>query len=283
MENSIGQLAVVTGASSGIGLELAKLFAEHGYDLVVVAEDAGLGAVADQLRSSGAMVESVQADLATQRGVEHLWERVRGLGRPVDAIAINAGVGVGGPFLETDLTKEIDMINLNVTGAVHLAKLVVKDMAQRGEGKILITSSIAAEMPAPFEAVYGATKAFLLSFAEALRNELKDTRITVTALQPGPTDTNFFHRAEMDDTKVRGQEGRPWGRRSRRVRGVDGGQGPRRRRLVEEQAAVGDGAGDAGDDQGRDASQAVGAGIRGSREGSPRGKSRRESVGTNRR
>jgi short-subunit dehydrogenase len=202
MENSIGQLAVVTGASSGIGLELAKLFAEHGYDLVVVAEDAGLGAVADQLRSSGAMVESVQADLATQRGVEHLWERVRGLGRPVDAIAINAGVGVGGPFLETDLAKEINMINLNVTGAVHLAKLVVKDMAQRGEGKILITSSIAAEMPAPFEAVYGATKAFLLSFAEALRNELKDTRITVTALQPGPTDTNFFHRAEMDDTKV---------------------------------------------------------------------------------
>ena len=202
MENSIGQLAVVTGASSLIGLELAKLFAEHGYDLVVVAEDSGLGAAADQLRSSGVMVESVQADLATQRGVEQLWERVRGLGRPVDAIAINAGVGVGGPFLETDLAKEINMINLNVTGAVHLSKLVVKDMAQRGEGKILITSSIAAEMPAPFEAVYGATKAFLLSFAEALRNELKDTRITITALQPGPTDTNFFHRAEMDDTKV---------------------------------------------------------------------------------
>jgi len=143
MENSIGQLAVVTGASSGIGLELAKLFAEHGYDLVVVAEDSGLGAAADQLRSAGAMVESVQADLATQGGVEHLWERVRGLGRPVDAIAINAGIGVGGPFLETDLAKEINMINLNVTGAVHLAKLVVKDMAQRGEGKILITSSIA--------------------------------------------------------------------------------------------------------------------------------------------
>ena len=202
MENSSGQLAVVTGASSGIGLELAKLFAQNGYDLVIVAEDEAIESAADQLRSVGPMVESVQADLATEDGVEELWERIEEMGRPVDAIAINAGVGVGGPFLETDLEEEINLINLNVTGAVHLAKHVVQHMAERGEGKILFTSSIAAEMPAPFEAVYGASKAFLLSFSEALRNELKDTNITVTALQPGPTDTNFFDRAGMQDTKV---------------------------------------------------------------------------------
>jgi short-subunit dehydrogenase len=202
MEHSTGQLAVVTGASSGIGLELAKLFAANGYDLVIVAEDEGIESAADQLRSIGPMVEPVQADLATQDGVEELWNRVEELGRPVDAIAINAGVGVGGPFLETDLDEEINLINLNVTGAVHLAKHVVQHMAERGEGKILFTSSIAADMPAPFEAVYGASKAFLLSFSEALRNELKDTNITVTALQPGPTDTNFFERAGMQDTKV---------------------------------------------------------------------------------
>ena len=202
MENSTGQLAVVTGASSGIGLELAKLFATNGYDLVIVAEDEGIESVADQLRSLGPMVEPVQADLATQDGVEELWERIEGMGRPVDAIAINAGVGVGGPFLETDLDEEINLINLNVTGAVHLAKHVVQQMSERGEGKILFTSSIAADMPAPFEAVYGASKAFLLSFSEALRNELKDKNITVTALQPGPTDTNFFDRAGMQDTKV---------------------------------------------------------------------------------
>jgi short-subunit dehydrogenase len=202
MENFAGQLAVVTGASSGIGLELAKLFAANGYDLVITAEDEGIESAAEQLRSIGPMVESVQADLATEDGIEELWDRVLDMGRPVDAIAINAGVGVGGPFLETDLEDEINLINLNVTGAVHLAKHVVQQMSERGEGKILFTSSIAAEMPAPFEAVYGASKAFLLSFSEALRNELEDTNITVTALQPGPTETNFFHRAGMDDTKV---------------------------------------------------------------------------------
>lgn len=202
MENSTGQLAVVTGASSGIGLELAKLFATHGYDLVIVAEDDEINTAAETLRSLGPIVESVQADLATREGVETLWRHVEAKGRPIDAIAINAGVGVGGPFLSTDLEDEINLINLNITGAVHLAKYAVEQMAERGEGRILITSSIAAEMPAPFEAVYGASKAFLLSFAEALRNELKDTRITVTALQPGPTDTNFFNRANMLDTKV---------------------------------------------------------------------------------
>ena len=117
--------------------------------------------------------------------------------------AINAGVGVGGEFArETDLKDELNLINLNVVSTVHLAKRVVKDMVERGQGKILFTSSIAALMPGPFEAVYAASKAFVQSFSQGLRNELKDTGVTVTALMPGPTDTNFFHRAGMDNTKV---------------------------------------------------------------------------------
>jgi short-subunit dehydrogenase len=194
-------LAVVTGASSGIGLELARVFAQHGYDLVIAAENDAIHDAARSLRATGAKVESVQADLATYEGVETLWGRVRATG-PVAAIAINAGVSVGGAFLENELDDEINLINLNVTGAVHLAKRVLRDMATRNEGRVLFTSSIAAEAPGPFEAVYAASKAFLLSFSEALRNELKDTNITVTALQPGPTDTDIFRRAGMEDTRV---------------------------------------------------------------------------------
>jgi short-subunit dehydrogenase len=194
-------LAVVTGASSGIGLELARQFASHDFDLLVAAEDAAIAQMADRLDSPGS-VETMQVDLATRRGVEQLHCRIRELGRPVDAIAINAGVGVGGPFVDTDLDAELKLVALNVTGVVHLAKLVLQDMVARGAGRVLVTSSIAAEMPAPYEAVYGASKAFELSFAEALREELKDTGVTITALQPGPTETNFFHRAGLDATKV---------------------------------------------------------------------------------
>jgi len=203
MQNeSSTQFAVVTGASSGIGLELAKQFASHGYDLLITSETERIDAAAVELRASGAKVSTHQADLRTYEGVESLYSRIQSEGRPVDAIAINAGVGVGGAFLENELQDEIDLINLNVVSVVHLAKRVLKDMADRDEGRVLFTASIAAEMPAPFEAVYAASKAFVLSFAEALRNELKDTNVVVTALQPGATETNFFHRAGMDDTKV---------------------------------------------------------------------------------
>ncbi|HEY0604343.1 MAG TPA: SDR family NAD(P)-dependent oxidoreductase [Herpetosiphonaceae bacterium] len=196
-------LAVVTGASSGIGYELAKQFVEHGYDLVIAAEDAGINNAARDLSVLGTLVEPVQVDLATYDGVESLYAAIQATGRPIDAIAINAGVGVGGDFArQTDLQDELKMIQLNVVSTVHLAKRVVKDMLARGEGRILFTSSIAALMPGPFEAVYAATKAFVQSFSEALRNELKDTGVTVTALQPGPTETNFFHRAGLDDTRV---------------------------------------------------------------------------------
>lgn len=202
MSSFASQLAVVTGASSGIGLELAKVFARHGFDLLMAAEDAGIEDATNEVRDIGARAEAVRVDLATAEGVNTLYERIRASGRPVDAIAINAGVGVGGAFVENELEAELRLIDLNVVGVVRLAKLVLRDMTARNEGKVLFTSSIAADMPAPFLAVYGASKSFVQSFAEALHNELKDTNITVTALQPGPTDTHFFERAGMQDTKV---------------------------------------------------------------------------------
>lgn len=198
-------LAVVTGASSGIGFELARQFAEHGFDLVVVAEDETIVGAANELRDLRVQVEPVQADLTRAAEVDRVWERVRARGR-LSAIAINAGVGVGGPFVDNDLDEEIRLIELNVVSTVRLAKYAVRDMVSQGSGRILLTSSIAAELPAPFLAVYGASKSFVQSFAEALHHELKDTGVTVTALQPGPTETNFFERAGMMDTKVAVEE-----------------------------------------------------------------------------
>lgn len=195
--------AVVTGASSGIGFELARQFAQNGFDLLIAAETPQIHGAAQELMRHGGRVEPVQLDLASFDGVEQLYSRIRGSGRPVDAIAINAGVGLGGDFArQTDLRDEINLINLNVTSTVHLAKRVIGDMVQRGRGRVLFTSSIAALMPGSFEAVYNASKAFVQSFAEAIRNELKDTGVTITALQPGPTETNFFHRAGLDNTRV---------------------------------------------------------------------------------
>src|SRR4051812_34507248 len=150
--------AVITGASSGIGLELAKQFAEHGFDLLITSETEKINAAAAELRAMGAQVESTRADLATYTGVESLYAHIQALGRPIDAICINAGVGLGGPFLETNLQDELDLINLNIVSVVHLAKLVLPDMVSRNEGRVLFTASIAAEMPAPFEAVYAASK-----------------------------------------------------------------------------------------------------------------------------
>jgi uncharacterized protein len=196
--------AVVTGASSGIGYELAREFAEHGFDLLVTAEDAGIEDAATTLaRDGGPDVTAVRVDLATEAGVEELYSRITGTGRPVDAIALNAGVGQGGDFArETDLRAELTIVDLNVRSTVHLAKLVLPDMVRRDAGRVLFTSSIASTMPGAFQAVYNASKSFVQSFAEALRNELKDTDVTVTALMPGPTDTEFFDRADMQDTRV---------------------------------------------------------------------------------
>jgi short-subunit dehydrogenase len=201
------QLAIVTGASSGIGYNLAKVFAENGFDLVIASNGERLDKAETDLKALGVQVTAVHADLATYEGVVQLWKQVESLGRPVDAAAINAGVGVGGLFAETPLEKELNLVRLNVESTVHLTKRVVQHMLPRKQGRILITSSIAGEMVAPREAVYAASKAFDLSFGKSLREELEDTGVTVTVLQPGPTNTDFFHRAGMDNTKT-GQEGK---------------------------------------------------------------------------
>jgi short-subunit dehydrogenase len=194
--------AVVTGASSGIGKELARQFAEHNFDVLIAAEDSELATSASELGETGAHIEAVQVDLTTYDGVERLYTAIKASGRPVDAVALNAGVGVVGEFAETDLSRDLEIIDLNVKSTVHLAKLVVKDMKARGSGKILFTSSIASTTPNPYQAVYAASKSFVQSFAEGLRGELKDTDITVTAFMPGPTDTEFFERADAMDTKL---------------------------------------------------------------------------------
>ena len=201
------QLALVTGASSGIGYNLARVFAENGFDLIIASDGERLEKAEIDFRALGIEVTAVQADLATYDGVKQLWTAVESVGRPLDAAAINAGVGVGGLFNETSLEKEINLIRLNVEGTVHLAKYVTQHMVARGAGRILFTASIASEMIAPREAVYAASKAFDLSFAKSLRAELENTGVSVTALQPGPVDTDFFHRADMDDTPV-GQDGK---------------------------------------------------------------------------
>ncbi|NHC43973.1 SDR family NAD(P)-dependent oxidoreductase [Motilibacter aurantiacus] len=194
--------AVVTGASSGIGFELAKQFAQNGFDVLVNAEDAGIERAGQELATTGANVTVVQADLSTDEGVERLYTAVVATGRPVDALALNAGIGAGGAFLDIDLARHFEVIDLNVRSTVHLARRVLPDMVARNAGKVLFTSSIASTMPGSFQAVYNASKSFVQSLAEALQNELKDTEVTVTSLMPGPTETDFFHRAEMDDTTV---------------------------------------------------------------------------------
>jgi uncharacterized protein len=201
------QLAMVTGASSGIGYSLASELARRGYDLIVCSAGERLEPAVAELRAQGGEVTAVQADLATRDGVDALWSEIQSNGQPIDIACINAGVGVGGLFSETDLDAEINMVYLNCASTVQLAKHVVRDMLARNGGKILFTASIAGEMVAPREAVYAATKAFVLSFSHSLRYELRDSGVTVTALQPGPTDTDFFHRAGMDNTKV-GSEGK---------------------------------------------------------------------------
>ena len=195
-------LAAVTGASSGIGLELAKQFAEHGYDVIVNAEDTELLTAAAELRATGVEVIPVRADLRSPAGVTELYDAIRADGRPLAAIALNAGVGRGGAFLDIDHEHDREIIELNVISTVHLAKLVLRDMVAAGSGRVLVTSSIASEMPGSFQAIYNASKSFLQSLTEALQNELKDTDVTITSLMPGPTDTEFFERADLMDTAV---------------------------------------------------------------------------------
>jgi len=196
------QFAFVTGASSGIGFSLARELAGRGYDLAICSAGDRLEAATQELAQTGTRIIPIQADLATRDGVRKCWDQVIALGRNLDIACLNAGVGVGGLFSETDLDAELNSVELNCVGLVQLAKYVVQHMLERSSGRILFTASIAGEMVAPRQAVYAATKAFDLSFAHSLRYELRDTGISVTALQPGPTNTDFFHRAGMDNTEV---------------------------------------------------------------------------------
>ena len=193
--------AVVTGASSGIGLALARRLLEQGYDVVVAAEDAELESAAATLGGSGREVTAVRVDLSLPEGVDELYQRATA-GGPVDVLALNAGIGVGGSFTETSIEDDLRLVDLNVRSTVHLAKLVGRDMVARGSGRILVTASIAAKAPGPFHATYAASKAFVHSFAEGIRVELQDTGVTVTSLMPGPTDTEFFERADMENTRI---------------------------------------------------------------------------------
>ena len=206
-ESKMRPFAVVTGASTGIGYELAKQFAQNGFDLLLASDSEAILEVQDTLEEFGTDIECMEVNLATHNGVELLTKAIRSYDRPVDVLAINPGVGVGGEFVTTKLREEINLINLNIISAVHLTKNMLKDMYENGQGKILFTSSVTTAMPAPCEAVYGASKAFLNSFADAIRNEAKDHGVTVTILMPEPTNTNFFHRANRDHSSV-GSEGK---------------------------------------------------------------------------
>jgi short-subunit dehydrogenase len=195
-------LALVTGASSGIGFELAKLFSEDGYDVVVAADDDAIHASAEKLGSAGAHVVPVQADLRRPEEVQRLYRTATEGGRHLTAAALNAGTGGAGKFVERDLESDLDVVDLNVRSTVLLSKLVLQDMAAQGSGKVLYTSSIVAQMPGSHQSMYAASKSFVQSFAEALHDEMRDTGVTVTSLMPGPTDTNFFARLGMADTVV---------------------------------------------------------------------------------
>lgn len=202
MERDFSRLAVVTGASSGIGFELAKTFAKNGFDLIVAAENIEIVDAGNTFRSYGVEVTTVQADLTTLDGVDRLYHKIQLADQPPSAVALNAGVGICGSFAHTDFRRELEIINLNIISLVYLTKLVLPDMIKRKSGRLLFTSSIAADMPGPFYAVYAASKAFVQSFSEAVREEVDGSGVTITALQPGATDTNFFRRAEMMNTKA---------------------------------------------------------------------------------
>lgn len=190
------KFGIITGASTGIGAELAKLASAEGYALLLVADTPFVDAAAGLPDA-----ETLEVDLSTIEGVDRLLDTAAG--RPIDLLCANAGHGLGGPFLEQDVAEWRHVIDTNVTGTAYLLQKVLRKMAAQGHGKVLVTGSIAGWMPGSFSAVYNGTKAFVDNFTAAIRNELKEhDGITLTTLEPGPVDTEFFHRAGMDDTKV---------------------------------------------------------------------------------
>lgn len=198
--SDIRKFALVTGASTGIGFELAKRCAREGYDLLIAADEGAINNAAATLREFGVTVIAVQADLATREGVDTLYAAANG--RPIDALLANAGRGLGRGFLDQDLEEATRVVETNISGTIWLIHKVGNEMRRRNSGRILITGSIAGFMPGSFQAVYNGSKAFLNSFSFALREELKGTDVTVTCLMPGATETDFFRRADMMDTDV---------------------------------------------------------------------------------
>jgi len=203
MSKSGEDFAIVTGASTGIGYELAKCCADNGFDLLVAADEPQINIAAQKFAALGVKVHAVEADLSTEEGVEKLIDAAGG--RPVDALLANAGRGLGRAFVDQDYNDIRHVVDTNITGTLYLIHKIAREMRDRRAGRILITGSIAGFMPGSFQAVYNGTKAFLDSFSFAIRNELKDTGVTVTCLMPGATETDFFERADLLDTKI-GQE-----------------------------------------------------------------------------
>lgn len=196
--------AVITGATSGIGYELAKLFAADSYNLILVARsEERLQQVTNQLKQLFTIeVTPIAKDLFIPGAAKEVYEQVKSMAIPVDVLVNDAGQGEWGPFVETSLERDIDIIQLNIISLLTLTKLFLKDMLVRDEGKILQLGSEAGTTPMPLLSVYAATKAFVISFSAALSEELRDTNVTVTVLLPGATDTDFFHKASQDETVV---------------------------------------------------------------------------------
>jgi short-subunit dehydrogenase len=196
--------ALITGATSGIGYELTKLFAKDGYDLVIVARsEDDLNTTAEELIAQyGINVITISKDLFNVKNAFALYDEVVGRGIEINVLVNDAGQGLYGEFIDTSIDRELAIIELNICSLVVLTKLFLKDMASKGEGKILNLSSIAGKLPGPFQSVYHGTKAFVQSFTEAIRNEVRDTGVTITALLPGATDTDFFDKADMLQSKI---------------------------------------------------------------------------------
>lgn len=194
--------ALITGATSGIGRELAKLFAQDKYNLVIVARSQDeLTQTAGELKQHGIEVTTIAKDLFQRQAPFEVYDEVKAQGLQIDVLVNDAGQGQYGEFKDTDINRELDIIQLNIGAYVTLAKLYLQEMVARNDGKILFVSSIAGELPGPLQAVYHGTKAFVASFVEAIQNENKDRNITITALEPGLTDTDFFNKADMTQAK----------------------------------------------------------------------------------
>lgn len=194
---------LITGGTVGIGYELAKIFAHNGHNLIIVARDENeLNVTATEFKTFGVDVITMQKDLFGKESAFEVYDEIKERGLLVDILVNNAGQGQYGKFAETDVYRELDIIQLNICSLVVLTKFFLQDMLQRGSGKILNLSSIASKAPGPWQSVYHGTKAFVQSFTEAVRNEVKDTGVTLTALLPGATDTEFFNKADMEDSKI---------------------------------------------------------------------------------